>query len=105
MDLNRNWGFHFDEGGSSYDQCSEAFHGPEAYSEPENVNVRDFVFARKNEIVFFNTVHSFGQLILLPWGYTSHEVPEDYEQMLELATMGQEALMDVNGEFYNVSTY
>jgi len=33
VDANRNWGFHWNEGGSSYDKCSDTYHGPEAFSE------------------------------------------------------------------------
>jgi hypothetical protein len=40
------------------------------FVQAENVNVRDFISAHKKEIVFFNSIHSYGQLILLPWGYT-----------------------------------
>ena len=35
-DANRNWGFHFNDGGSSDQACSETYHGPEAFSEVEN---------------------------------------------------------------------
>ena len=46
-DLNRNWGFHFADGGSSYDPCSQVYHGSGPFSEVENRNVRDFVWAHK----------------------------------------------------------
>merc|ERR1712080_43222 len=71
VDANRNWGFHFNDGGSSNDKCSDTYHGPAAFSEPENQHVRDFLAARKGSVVLYNSVHSYSQLILLPWGYTS----------------------------------
>ena len=37
--------FHL-EGGSSGDKCFDTYHGPEAFSEPETANVRDFIMAR-----------------------------------------------------------
>ena len=46
-DLNRNWGFHFADGGSSYDPGSQVYHGSGPFSEIENRNVRDFVWAHK----------------------------------------------------------
>ena len=46
-DLNRNWGFHFADGGSSFDPCSQVYHGTGPFSEVENRNVRDFVWERK----------------------------------------------------------
>ena len=46
-DLNRNWGFHWNDGGSSSDPCSQVYHGDGPFSEVENRNVRDFVWAHK----------------------------------------------------------
>ena len=40
VDANRNWGYQFNTGGSSNDKCSDTYHGPEAFSEVENTNVR-----------------------------------------------------------------
>jgi len=80
VDANRNWGFHWNEGGSSNDKCSDTYHGPEAFSEIENVNVRDYLLARKDKLVFYNSIHSYSQLILLPWGF-QQETPDDYDTM------------------------
>merc|ERR1719175_283776 len=101
VDANRNWGFHWNEGGSSNNKCSDTYHGPEAFSEPENVNVRDFILSKKGEWVFYNSVHSYSQLILLPWGYTSSK-PSDYDAMYELAMKGSDALTAVHGKTYEV---
>jgi hypothetical protein len=35
-DANRNWGYHWNNGGSSDYGCSETYHGAEAFSEVEN---------------------------------------------------------------------
>jgi len=101
VDPNRNWSWHFNEGGASNDKCSNMYHGPEAFSEPENVNARDFLKARKGKFVFFNTIHSYGQLILLPWGYTKN-LPDDYEQMYQLAMKGSDAIAATHGKQYDV---
>ncbi len=37
--------------------------GKAAFSEIENQNIRDFVFERKANIKFFNTIHSYSQLV------------------------------------------
>ena len=82
----RNWDFHWSETGASGDSCSQTYYGPEPFSEVkaslirtwdfpylsflrqvENRNVRDFVSARKDRIVFYQTLHSYSQLILFPW--------------------------------------
>merc|ERR1712002_1167959 len=46
-DANRNWDYHWAEGGSSANSCSETYHGPSAFSEVETQNVRDYVTARR----------------------------------------------------------
>jgi murein tripeptide amidase MpaA len=101
VDANRNWGFHWNEGGSSSDKCSDTYHGPEAFSEPENVNVRNFIETRRGDWLFYNSIHSYSQLILLPWGYTN-DLPEDYDQMYELFMKGSDALTAVHGKTYEV---
>merc|ERR1711970_1130919 len=101
VDANRNWGFHWNEGGSSGDKCSDTYHGPEAFSEVENRNVRDFILTIKDKLVFYNTLHSYSQLILLPWSYTDTP-PDNYAELLEIATLGADSLHDTHGETYEV---
>ena len=40
-----------------------------------NRNVRDFILPRKDQIKFFNTIHSYSQLVLLPWGNSYYAAP------------------------------
>ena len=35
---------------------------------------------RKDKLVFYNSIHSYSQLILLPWGF-QQETPDDYDTM------------------------
>jgi hypothetical protein len=37
--------------------------GKAAFSEIENQNIRDFVSEKKDNIKFFNTIHSYSQLV------------------------------------------
>jgi len=101
VDANRNWGYHFADGGSSNDKCSDTYHGPEAFSEIENANIRDYIMSREGKFIFFNTIHSYSQLVLLPWGFTTSP-PDDYDQMFALAMKGADALTAVHGETYEV---
>ena len=78
--------------------------GPQPFSEVENRNVRDYVLARKDRLVFYNTIHSYSQLVLLPWGYTN-DLPEAYEDMMSLALSGTDALKAVHGKTYEVHVY
>jgi len=100
-DANRNWDFHWSENGASGDSCSQTYYGPEPFSEVEARNVRDFVLAHQDQIKFFQTLHSYSQLILFPWGYTEQPAP-GYEAMLDLATRGHDALHAAHGKTYEV---
>jgi len=100
-DANRNFGYHWNEGGSSFDKCFDTYHGPEAFSEPETQAVRDFILARNGSIKYYNNMHSYSQLVLLSWGYTT-EPPPNYMQFFSVADRGVEALKAVNGTEYTV---
>ena len=43
VDPNRNWGYHWGESGVSNDKCSDIYPGPEAFSEIEMQNIKNFV--------------------------------------------------------------
>ena len=103
-DANRNYGFHWNEGGSSNDKCSDTYHGPEAWSEIETVHVRDYLLQRKGDWIFYNSIHSYSQLILLPWGW-SNTLPDDYQELFTLAQKGGDALQAVHGKVYEVCVF
>ncbi|KAK4016629.1 hypothetical protein OUZ56_031587 [Daphnia magna] len=102
-DLNRNFGYHWNEGGSSDSPCNEMYHGPEAFSEAESRVVRDAIWAEANRTKSYMTVHSYGQYWLTPWGYTA-ELPDDYDQMYALAAEAVAALTAVYGTQYEIGS-
>ena len=57
--------------------------------------------ARQGDWIFYNSIHSYSQLVLLPWAYTSTP-PDDYNDMLEIAVRGEAALEAVHGKTYDV---
>ncbi|KAG7173138.1 carboxypeptidase B-like [Homarus americanus] len=69
VDLNRNWDFHFGVGAST-DPCSEVYKGPSAFSEPETRALRDAMLKEKDNMVLVLALHSFGQNLLYPWGWS-----------------------------------
>lgn len=69
-DANRNFGFHWSEIGASSNPCSETFQGEKAFSEPETIALRDLMHSIRGECKFYLTLHSYGQYLLYPWGYT-----------------------------------
>jgi hypothetical protein len=77
VDLNRNYGYNWGCcGGSSSVPSNDVYRGPTAFSEPETQVVRDFVLAHPRIRVAI-TFHTYGELILYPFGYTYADLPPD----------------------------
>ena len=79
-DLNRNYGYRWGCcGGSSGKRSSITYRGPYPFSAPETRALRDFVNSRVKhgvqQIRTHITLHTNGQLILWPYGYTKRDVP------------------------------
>jgi len=99
VDINRNYSYRwgYDDEGSSPEPASAVYRGPAAFSEPETRAVRD-LFLQKNFRAMI-TYHSYSQVILYPWGYTT--VPPDKDALLRQIASQMSALMEpVNGRFY-----
>jgi carboxypeptidase T len=84
-DLNRNYGYMWGCcGGSSGLPSSATYRGASAFSAPETQRIRDFVDSRvvggKQQIKTAITFHSYGELVLWPYGYTYTDVPADMTQ-------------------------
>jgi carboxypeptidase T len=81
-DLNRNYSYHWGCcGGSSKNPSSILYRGPKAFSAPETRALRDFVDSRVvggvQQIRTHITLHTNGELILWPYGYTKANIPWD----------------------------
>ena len=77
VDLNRNFGYMWgaDDQGSSPDPTSPIYRGPAPFSEPETQAYREFFNAVQPTIAL--DMHTYSNLILWPWGYTSDPTPQD----------------------------
>ncbi|MGC9467171.1 MAG: M14 family zinc carboxypeptidase [Anaerolineae bacterium] len=87
VDLNRNSSYHW--GGASVYPCAETYQGPYAVSETETQAVQAFLQtlfpdrrpdddttpAPTDTKGLFITLHSYSNLVLWPWGYTSKPAP------------------------------
>jgi hypothetical protein len=81
-DLNRNWGYKWGCcGGSSGTPSSATYRGAAPFSAPETTVVRDFTDGRvvdgRQQITAHIDFHTYGELILWPYGYTYTDVPAD----------------------------
>lgn len=118
VDLNRNSSFQW--GGDSDDPCSETFQGSAAKSEPETAGLEKWfesihpdqreddpsapapADARDTMI----TLHSYGNYIIVPWGYTEDKAPNDGELRALGAKMAESNgyFVGTNGDTVGYST-
>ncbi len=79
VDLNRNyaheWGF--DDQGSSPQTNSDTYRGPSPASEPEIQLITSFV--DDHDFKFALNYHTYGGLLIYPWGYSDSFTPDSLE--------------------------
>ena len=99
IDLNRNfgWNWGYDNTGSSPNPASEVYRGTAAFSEPETQAVRGLFLQHAFQAMI--SFHSFAQVILYPWGYTT--TPADQDALLnQIAAAMAQRIRQVNGRSY-----
>lgn len=96
-DINRNYSYRWGCcGGSSSAPGAITYRGAEPFSTPEARVVRDFVRSRRvdgeQQLRVAVSFHSFGKLILFPYGYTTKALPPDMDRLDRrvMARMGRE---------------
>jgi carboxypeptidase T len=96
-DLNRNFSYQWGCcGGSSGSASSDTYRGPSAFSAPETQRVRDFVLSRRvggvQQIKANIDFHSYSELVLWPYGYTTANTAPGLsaDQELTFRTIGQQ---------------
>ncbi|XP_055062683.2 carboxypeptidase O [Misgurnus anguillicaudatus] len=102
-DLNRNFYANWGMVGISRDCCSEIYNGQTPLSEPEAGAVTEFLAARQNTILCYLTIHSYGQLILVPYGHPNISAP-NYNELMEVGLAAAKAIKAVHGKDYKVGS-
>lgn len=100
-DLNRNFDANWGTVGVSFNCCSNTYPGTQPASEPEAKAVTDFVGSRKDIFLCFLTIHSYGQLILVPYGHPNYTAP-NYDELMMVGKGAAEAIWKVHGMDYTV---
>jgi hypothetical protein len=98
VDTNRNWSVAWGGQGASPEPEAENYRGTAPFSEPEPAAMRDFVEADPDVVALLD-VHSYGQLVLYPWGYDVADSPE-HELFASLATDMADRMTAVHDEPY-----
>ena len=97
-DPNRNYDADWGGEGSSGNPCSQTYSGHSPHSEPEVKSLTDLVYSMRKRIAFFLSLHSYSQIMLLPYGY-SKEIPVEYPDLEQLALIGAEVLKNHGTEY------
>lgn len=87
VDLNRNYGFKWGTGGSSTNPGSDTYMGTKPFSEPETINIKNYIEANTNITVLLS-FHTYSQLILYPWGH-KYDGIENSKDVKVFETMAQ----------------
>ncbi|XP_029304105.1 carboxypeptidase O-like [Cottoperca gobio] len=102
-DLNRNFDAIWGSIGVSFNCCSQVFCGTHPASEPEAQAVTYFVGSRKEDFLCFLTIHSYGQLLLIPYGNPNYTA-SNYDELLKVGLGAADAIRSVHGMNYTVGT-
>ncbi|KAF9963000.1 hypothetical protein BGZ65_006716 [Modicella reniformis] len=94
-DTNRNWNFHWNEGGASTDPCADSYMGPSAFSAPEAKNIGEYLKKLPN-VVSYIDFHSYSQLWMTPYGFTGKR-PDNYDTYLKPLAVGAVAALKAAG--------
>jgi murein tripeptide amidase MpaA len=98
VDLNRNWAYQWGGEGASNNPRSETYRGTAAFSEPETLRYSLWLRNLPNLKAHID-FHSYSQLILWPWGYTSNLCP-DHDTFNAVGTQMQSLIQSVHGMYY-----
>jgi len=109
VDANRNWDTKFwdDDIGSTSYYCSELYRGPNPWSEPCVVNVRDYITkinADRNPVKGFFDIHSYSQFWLYNFGYDEHK-PDNLNNLAKIGNFAAGAIYDVHGTVFDVGDW
>ncbi|XGW23935.1 hypothetical protein V3C99_005834 [Haemonchus contortus] len=106
VDLNRNFKFHWAESGSSFEPCSNIYHGDHVFSEPESRAVRDYLNSDelRGKVDGFITLHSYAQLWIYPYSHAQQNYPEDISELRRTARRAINRLHRQYGTEYRMGT-
>jgi len=93
-DLNRNYAYRWNSGGSSNNPCSETYLGTAPWDNAETRNLQ--TYALNNNIVIQTDVHAYGQMWMHPWGWTT-ALSSDDAAMSGAGKATVAAIQGVNG--------
>uniref|UniRef100_A0A8C5PQQ4 Peptidase M14 domain-containing protein n=1 Tax=Leptobrachium leishanense TaxID=445787 RepID=A0A8C5PQQ4_9ANUR len=101
VDLNRNYNARWCSVGASRNCTSNIFCGPSPDSELETKGLVALVEQHKLNILAYLTIHTYGQYILLPFGYSS-DLAYNHDELMEVANAAAAKIKALYGTEYTV---
>lgn len=100
-DLNRNFGFHWMESGSSSKPCEIIYAGSKAFSEHESQHFKEFVekINENKDIILYISFHCYGAMLLYPYSY-QNKLPPNYALFDKLAKGFKKKIFQYSGTSY-----
>lgn len=79
------------------------YSGPAPFSEPESFAVHKYLERYRENVPLYLSVHSFGNMVLYPWGYTgSPGLAPNWQEHHQLGLRWANAIRNATGEKYIV---
>ncbi|KAF2899310.1 hypothetical protein ILUMI_06866 [Ignelater luminosus] len=105
VDLNRNWDYHWMEGGASSDECSTTFAGGSAFSEIETKSLSEYITSVADTLDTYLAFHSYSQYLLIPFSHDESAVPENNDELHQIGKAAAESLSVRYGTNYTVGNW
>ncbi|XP_037719967.1 carboxypeptidase B [Drosophila subpulchrella] len=100
-DCNRNYDIFWNSGPSKINR--NTYKGECPFSEPETRAMRNMLNRMSSNLLFFLSLHSYGQSIMYPWGYC-RDNPLYWRELSSLANSGKSAIKSYNGREYRTGS-
>ncbi|KAH8018617.1 hypothetical protein HPB51_009056 [Rhipicephalus microplus] len=104
VDPNRNFDAAFGGAGTSGHPCSDIYRGARAFSEAESRAIRDAILALGSRVKGYVSVHSYSQLVMVPYGHGRATYTKDYADQIAAARAVSRAIQSRSGVYYQVGT-
>lgn len=99
VDGNRNYDAMWHIGEEEKYPCSEVYRGPKPFSEEESSAIKNIMTRLKGKCKMYISIHTFGNSILFPLGYTHKKHPR-YQELLTVGQAGVDAVKNSTGSVF-----
>lgn len=96
VDGNRNYDVNWNSGTSEAEPCNEVYRGPKPFSEVETTAIKNMMARLKAKCKMYISIHTYGNSILFPYGYTHTRHPR-YSELLQVGQAGVNAVLKQTG--------